>query len=105
MSVKKEMLEQIALLEKGIALDYSSYLKAPTVIHNCEVEIERAKKEEKDEEIRNNIIKVHTEQIEENKKNADRCLDNIDTYKRMRQSIIDACFPGIIGAIRVFFKI
>lgn len=49
MSVKKEMLEQIALLEKGIALDYSSYLKAPTVIHNCEVEIERAKKEEKDE--------------------------------------------------------
>ena len=105
MSVKKEMLEQIALLEKGIALDYYSYLKAPTVIHNCEVEIKRANKEEKDEEVRNNIVRVHTEQIEENKKNADRCLDNIDTYKRMRQSIIDACFPGIIGAIRVFFKI
>ena len=66
------MLEQIALLEKGIALDYSSYLKAPTVIHNCEVEIKRAKKEEKDEEVRNNIVRVHTEQIEENKKNADR---------------------------------
>lgn len=105
MSVKKEMLEQIALLEKGIALDYSSYLKAPIVIHNCEVEIKRAKKEEKDEEVRNNIVRVHTEQIEENKKNADRCLDNIDTYKRMRQAIINDCFPGIIGAIRVFFKI
>lgn len=105
MSVKKEMLAQIELLEKGIALDYSSFLKVPTVIRNCEVEIERAKKEEKDEEVRNNIIKVHSEQIEENKKNADRCLDNIDTYKRMRKSIIDACFPGIIGAIRVFFKI
>ena len=72
MSVKKEMLEQIALLEKGIALDYSSYLKAPTVIHNCEVEIKRANKEEKDEEVRNNIVRVHTEQIEENKKNATR---------------------------------
>jgi len=105
MSVKKEMLEQIALLEKGIALDYSSFLKVPTVIRNCEVEIERAKKEEKDEEVRNNIIKVHSEQIEENKKNAKRCMDNIDTYERMKKTIIKECFPWFIGAIRVFFKI
>lgn len=105
MSVKKEMLSQIALLEKGIAADYSSYLKVPTVIRNCELEIARAKKEEKDEEVRNNIIRVHTEQIEENKQNAKRCMDNIDTYERMKKAIIAACFPGIIGKIRVFFNI
>ena len=105
MSIKKEMLAQIELLNKGIALDYASFLKVPTVIRNCEVEIERAKKEEKDEEIRNNIIKVHTEQIEENKKNAKRCLDNIDTYERMKATLIKECFPGIIGKIRVFFNI
>ena len=68
MSVKKKCWTNCTPWKKGIALDYSSYLKAPIVIHNCEVEIKRAKKEEKDEEVRNNIVRVHTEQIEENKR-------------------------------------
>ena len=100
--VTRRIAKDLTIIEGIIAEILWNREKFWPLSENCRKEIEYAKESCTDEEVRNNIIKTHEKQIQDNeyasRQNEMKYESATESYNRIRSIY----FPGIIGAIKLF---
>ncbi|MEK9698602.1 MAG: hypothetical protein VW270_22710 [Candidatus Poseidoniales archaeon] len=97
--------QSLKLIDKGISESLVNKEKCPALIEACKIEIDYAKKNEKDEEKKKNIIETHEKQIEQLEYDLRQNDITLNNYLLIRSTTEAKYFSGIKKVLLFIYKL